>query len=1157
MLSKFSQILLLLLITFSVSAAPDSSQVDRSCVDILENTVHDGFKVADGYKSTVCNNDFAMTAINLLMANIYDNDAVVKDIYENLNLPVPNVAAENRMLAGLVELLAVTTSSLFFKLFLPIFLGAMLVMSLKLANGAKIKELTRQKQSWYAAAGLGSIAILVYPVDSYMFGQIIVVAVIGMALKIAVFILSSLLAVFNFEVMSSGNSGLNELRNEADYFADSMVKSAGAQRQVALRLNKVQSPTLKAVVNMGVDDVMKYNEEMGNDNWSFDLTSPKLITGEQSKPVTPRLYLTNMLSRSSIALEVKSPFQKRSRFHGADLREVSPTLAYSTKVGVGQSAIDRANILSYESLDRALGGIGVFGESPSDVEFYEPMIVSQEFEDEIFASNVFGVNQATNLTKNEAEFNKVLAAGVRREFTYELFSKALTPDDLKKNADILINRALNAYPLVQGSDQAELAQKRLRYINLTGLLLLGYFDLYEDQNHVAKNTDTNVWLFNPLNSDAFESKSKSGRPLFSMLEDAHKAQLAYSKIQCLDAAFNQKTSPNIQSQVSLLKDLNEGKMDVGNNSTNHTSQCFYYDKTGAIQMLLPDLLISEISSALDVGKHTPDQISEGLYLGRQVFLDEVSTKLLPEVDKHRGRIVNYAYNTSVLVNLASAQIVKQNDYASFDVVKEMRVKGVSSVVGYFAKSGQVVNKLAGEVRNNSISPEITVSVDRSSWVADFGEDWVEDNPEYVDKIVSQTIDFGGNFDTISSGRYTSDYIGAGETDSGFQWYWTMDQVMKEVVNMMLVSPDILIEGFGMGGEGDSVSDAYKKCADGSCFSFSNHPIITLVQYGTELIFTGVMLTLLDGVVDALYTFTDDVSDFVTQFTNGAVGGDKTGVILGGLAKVAGGTFKVVMAALKAVMAIVAPLGTLYLLMGIMLALVLPIIPMVGHLIAWVMWFLESLLVFVLYPLFLMLVMVKVDGRRLLGIGKFLGIHLSILFKPALLLVSFIMFYALSYVGIYMINSIVGVLLPDTSENSILTSVTGAFIAILSLLVTVYLYYKLIYKINETTLQIPDRVFRYIGVQGFDVGGVGELESFVGGAALARGVGGAAAKLPEMAQKSQKKQLEASLKKEMSGNFKKELDGRLGAQRKDIGDALSNAGVNVDLDKILQDHGGDK
>lgn len=1132
-LIKVTLALLLMSFSISISAAP---RLGNECNEILVSDERGSFSVADGESATICDSDFITAMMNLMLSSVYEADSLVVFAYDLLDIPPPARPDQiEQGLYGMIALVPEVTLRLFYFVLLPIALAYVIYRSVIIFSSNKREKGAGEgylggNVAWFV--GFGLFAFLCYPLDNYMIGQVLVIAVAFSAIKIATILLSGMIFVMNFENDMSGEISESQFFDDGMVFARSSVSELVALRQSAIALNLSNIRTEFFELTEAPDDLSGFDPNMGVINESHVIRS--MFSGKKDVPVTPESLIYSFLTSSSASYSASSPM---TGIYG--IEAFNDNLGFSSHVGLGQSTSTPLKAMTYSSMNASiLGGIGLFRDSSGPGGFYEPMARSEIGEEELYESPNIAKTTLVLNDNDSSIIHSALGSGLSREFSYENLSSSSFNVDAY-SARLLEIASGNSSRISDSSIDSRFEFEK-GFIHAAGSVLLGFYDLFDHKN---LGNEKAVWLFNPMNSDAFNTSGDA--PLFSLLKDAKAAEIAFLKSQCLTHVFDRDGFRNILSQADLYSDFVKGATRLSPSSFNHAFQCLGFNSDGVIEFYLPKSLIghldklNEMTGVTDYEKYEIIISSKGSYKSDIDSYDE-------EFELMLGKMATYVGNVKYLINNATIHLVSEYDNSPFDLAQTIRKYGVASVPSFFMKATSERGRLTSYVVGNNVEPARDVFVDGDFFIPSFDGDFIEDEPLVYDRIISSMMTFGEVFGFKSNGLVSESLVSTTVDELGFV-ETVKAEVVGRLIDSLVVGDSILVRGFGLGDEGTSLSEALKSEHQHGGYSVTQHPILTLAEVGQSMILSGVSIVLLGGVVDAAMNAPDLAIDRVVS-SFGQVG-DRGTTLLSGALSMFSGAFKIFLFSLKAVFILIEPLAKLYIFVGFILHFALPIVVVVRSMLAWLFWILNVIFLFTLYPLLIFLVFVRQNGKRLLSLDKFLNLHINVLMIPILNLIAFTTFFLMSHILILGLIGLLFILYP--SKEAVLAGF-GIYQVLffgLSINVVLYLIYRFTMHIEEHCYKFPSYLFKFLEREQIGSGETLDIESVVGAAAISHGVqsgvSGASDKLVNnVAMKAAKKQIRSE--------HSKGVDFAMREQRRTVQLALDKSGHNVDLELLLSE-----
>lgn len=1165
MFSKIPILLISFLLMLPLQVLADdgnSTPPSNDCANIVspdntEGTSAPTVKSDDDWK--LCKGDFSATAVNMLFNEAYKTDGFVQQVFDWGGMPKPNDAGY-KMISGLIDMTAYSVASLFFKVFIPIYFIALVVMAVKLAKGAKAKETLKNKESWYAVGSLFLLAFMLYPVDKYMLGQVLVIGAAIFALKLGLFVLSNTISIFDFNASIDSEFDDYTLKRAAEEVASAMILEQVAARQSALRLNRYGMKSTEREVN---DEPSDLDPFVGVGGHGEDTS--RWLDGSSDEKVTNQMYATNALAQSVVYVS-RTPVVEPVGILGADWGVTGNSMGYQMRLSYGQTASSQREAIAHSSLTD-LGDTGdayITKRITHSPKFFEPYAIENEdikalYQQPMISQNSISIGSAPDVTYSgydediHGEANIQMIDSIREMgLQGALQSSDWMREDLGETELAgLANRIVLKAQEFSKQFYGDSSEGEIPFIQTSTSFLMGYHSIGgTDISGKSASEQEGLWFaYNPNKLNALrQGEFGDSRSLVtSMMARAQDASFELSRMYCLGALNSEKgdDAENVISQLRLyvaVKNEGESVLSTKNAPTNHSGQCLYYDNSG-IKTVFPDDFVAIAESAFEDRNLIQPENLKAYLVGQagEKLADDIDAASLKAKEAKRD-IYAAMYNVQRVLNLAGKQLVAEStgEEMTLNILNSLRTQGLASVVGYLARVAQELSNASNKIKDSHVPVEANVFVDAISLTPPRS---IKETEEEGDK--DKELEMAAAF--MNVGGAVKEFLGSGSVaalkgaPTGMSISATLEGITDYLVGMVLLDQSILAKGFGV--NGDSYVKGLAGCSDGGCYKFSQHPIITLSLYGSELLFGGLVISVLSAFADFIAKGISSLGDVIGGLGDslgGGIASSAVSVVASWGMSLVGVFAKVVSVIFSILMQLIAPIGMLYLVLGALLCFFLPVIPIVGYLMSWIMWLLELAMVFVFFPIFLALWSIKVEGRRLLSSGKAMGLYLSLMIKPVLFLSSFILFFAMTYVVIYLINSLAGVMLSSFAVSGIYM----AMMQVLSMMVILYLYYKCISKVHASTQELPNRILSYIGVQGFDVGGLSDTESMLGASGLASGfkntINGAGQQVSKALQK-------------------KEYDKVREQERADITNALKEQGIDMgtQIDDALKSYRGDK
>lgn len=1164
-----------LLITLSLFVGISSSAID--CSSILETDGNSIPAIPKEMAWAICDNDVAMNAINLVTGDLASTSGV-KAVYEIMGAPeVPKLPDNLAMSSKLFTTLISATTALFFWGILMIKAAQVVPSIIKGMTGEDATGLLKDAKTWYAAITLLVLGVLMYPVQGVMFGQLIVIGIIVLAIKVSNFLLSVFIGVFSFKVnIDERVADPNIYKDEGVQYANRLVDIMVSQLQMASTFGKINSSTTEARMNMTSANLATVSKDSvhGDREWVRD--------GEKRQPVTVRDYVLNAIS-PSVIVTFLSPVVSTTRvvaggayssgYNSVDVLTAKNIAGATFKITSGQVVSLGASGISNETKSStALSGVGAFGQinNFAGSKLLESYIDPKVNEGVLFNSVNFGRVQTNTNTKDTLSLKLLIGSGITEELTREVLNAntmstktvGVYANKLINLADTYVEQYKQQYSNAGANDGEltfdQIKQLKQEFIRTSQPYLLGYYD-HVNRNDIEKSKDID-FAYNPKRIDSIYLSDKGkDNLLIRNLADAQRAATWFMRNKCTEFAFSDKYASQLYSEARLIKALTEDEnslMTAHDAASNHSAQCIMYNGLGNIEFLVNDDIAQELNTMLDAQKENganDNELRVKLFEAKWKKAESYLNQTHANMNKSKEGIANHYANINAIIKLAGYLVTAKfeqpqeenannTDLADYKILSSLREGGAMVLPSYFSRLSNLTSKLSSQFNSFDIAASGIVDLEEDTLITGIKDGVQRYNKTDIESWSGAFIPVGAALNGVKNPDVV--YVPLTNDEARETKEADEDSVtfVYKLMDAIIPAQDVLVGGFGLDkptGDSTFVGGMISCANTGKCYQFSQHPLATLTMYGQEIMAKGLVIIVANEILKALTNLkevTDGLFDTLGKVTGQSAAakalkyGFKGGFMLVEVALLLG----------TVVTDILRPFANIMVVMGIMLSFVLPLVPVVGWLLASIMWILESMMVIIFYPLLLALAFIKVNDQPILSTRKFVGLHVSVLIKPALYVSTYVFFFGILYSAFYVVNTAFGQILLtlDSADSGAFKSIGVIISMILTFVSLLYLYFKIVVVLSSKCIELPDVVLGYIGIQGLAPKPIGEAEALIGGGLLAHkandlfaqttGVGGKI-----LGDKAKQRMIEKAISKDRAANQ----------------DALKHAGVDVNLNDV--------
>jgi hypothetical protein len=657
-----------------------------------------------------------------------------------------------------------------------------------------------------------------------------------------------------------------------------------------------------------------------------------------------------------------------------------------------------------------------------------PLFIQDQGVDDVFEqSNVMSISSPEiNLDRKVIQ---AIAKSPQIEKMAELLVAPNTSEkQLQRNAQ-LVGDALLA--LVKETKLAFPKAAPSQIIRVATGLLDGTYSIKATRGGISSFT----YRFTP-----FAIPAQQGEPLFTLLRLANESVKAGRMVACVKNLDKAGTEIGAMYQIAKEgKSINDKFKSLSNAPFGHPV-CIYPTSSGDVELLLSS---DAKAKAFAIYQHS---VSGGATAPLAVLLGDLKRELEQVGDKpeivaltedsqaHFKTLVDYFNVLGTSSRYAAAKYMGEADSeANKQADQELREKGAIGLLLSFMSSAHRSMAFADAIRASESKTNIFVGKEeQTGWMprkvietkADAQNAAIPTNKDLVSVLT-------GNAEQVAR-MSTKD-----ESMTGSAWAEYLMQGME----YLIPDSDLLVDRLGLGDDGLAVGLA--GCASSNtCINFSGHPVHAIVSFSNSMLEGGVIVLIIDSVIQNLNSYLQNMTGN-GEDTDGVLEQAKAFALqvasnLAGPLKLITG-FMFVVAMISAVLAKLA-LGGVF--AGAIGAILMPL-KVVFSAVAPVLKALTDLISLVaLLPVLLAMSIIKFDREPIVSGLSVLKLTVAGLLTLPLITLSFVVFIVLSYVGVFLVNSIVGVAtLSANGSGVITTAIAGVVSVVIWLAFVIYVIFK--------------------------------------------------------------------------------------------------------------------
>ncbi|CAH7375218.1 membrane hypothetical protein [Vibrio chagasii] len=1068
MLPRFVKLLVIAILSFSqLSALAEGATVDRdhTCSNILD--------VNNSYNHRIiCNDDLIATSLSMLFTDAYANSNSIRSSYDSSGLPSPTLnighdATEIHIMSKMVTSISVAMMKIFYFLALPFFTIAILLKSVEIMKEESIGGALKKPEVWGSSLYFMTVAILVTVNDGFMVGHTLVLFLAGTGLAFGNQLLSSIIHTFDAstEINEPSKFSYDQFMHEGYMFASEIITGTQVVTDSVSFMDTALFHGTSSEERVLKSD---YKDEPFNKTVSDAYNSKEELTIGQ--------VAAHRVASGSVRLMQQNPIIKT--YQGRSL----------TETVMVRPSVNHAHTLSKY---RAQNGIGV-----------RPLIDLDNklsSADDVFDKTDVFVSSVLVPTVSPSEVEKFSRNGFFKVLSNHYLKNDHDNLDTDQGASDYIKQLEKVAHYIR--DDVDEADRQSIY-QMIPLFMLGYSD---ESVEVSLTNNVRTTWYNPADVNGVESGSMSPAQEF-ILNHALKANRHTTAATCATALMF-KGGDGEKDRVNVLQDIHMAR-EIIKNSDNPWSgkdlkaegasfQCFY-SNNGSPESVLHELFFSADTHPLFEVEPSDD-----------LSLEEATNLILIDMDDELERFAQshmalardsrkiiasvYAISIASTGRIAMMSVEAGSDDVMRDSLIDIRKKGAGALHSYFFQLGAIMREYReayGSVISANVDSIFNVDVEygvgkfanenliSSAWNKIWGDTGRKDAmQEAIDSHVSTEL---MQRKGVSGDDAVLAYMGSDDTVSD-EGMFTL--ILDNVMQFFFINSDILQDGFGFDNN-SSLAQNFKDCfAITNCININGHPMLVITEFGKDMFYRSLNMITLDFILrGVLIGAVNDLGNPDSKSLKG-----KAAAILFNNTPVGSGIM-FVLNLVGAMTKILANFSKVLLLAGLMLGYILPVLPLLTGLFLWAGWIFEVLIIFVIFPLIAFLAMARFDGKSLISFSTLASMLASIVIRPMLFVVSFLGLFSLSYVMFYLVNSV---------AFQLVSQITGGDLGVwsfvsrqLSLAIIVFIYYKVLTKVNNDMAQVPEHVCSYMGVKSFGAVAATGIEQLIAGKAIGDAIKGA-------------------------------------------------------------------
>lgn len=1069
MLKLLKRMSLLLLMGVSLSGAAMAETitskvvVDDRCSAAFES---DGGVKKDSY--VLCKQDVGLNAFSLSIGSVIQSNEAVRGIYDLFSVPLPQYSEIVNFISRPIGAVAAAAVDLCLVIVLMFSAYRVYMFGYRSMRDSSIEQAMRDPNTYKAFAGFGVVAALAYKVGDINVGQLLVIGCGLFAMKMTVYLFTAMIAIFDFGADHKATiNAYEEFLPQGETYATEIMRGLYGAQEGALRTN---------FANVAPENASMVKDE-ADMSWLEKFSSVFGFGLYDSKDPTAKEYFSGLFDDTSITMQQSSGMLHGGTggYHSSGLENRIVTGSSSANFTVKDSRLSNKELNAltsplfekahkYEDLFLNSTTLNLSSPLPDVPAGVFTMIAKDSIMDSLAGLMISGSGGSGS---SDTEFERIKSAG----------SKLLD----------LIVRVRAEYPEVTGADVTAIVQG-FAYGTLSVEAVL-------NRSNIASQT------FNPFIGAAQYRSNYAKEPFHFVVAEALSGTRELRRYNCI-----QNFDKSSQEITFLHKLESENwKTDIKDLVSGDVFPICILPKEGDITSYGTVAPEPMVKAAIEAAKAIESGASDSANL-EVILLQQAATAKIKVIEEssdtvnvtesgaalerskvHMRNIAAYFARVAAMSRFAALEGIKTSaDEDKVRFLKQLRQQGAVAISSYFMQLSKEQEKYTEVIYNATPKASAKSNLRVGGNMPNITTLWSND-----ESLVLKGANFPvneSNFSTqlqegssdIAAQSLRGDETGDGETE-------VMAEYVGMMLDMVIPADDVLKHGFGL--EGENLVDGLAQCTTTTnCVNFRQHPIATLSIFGKDMLMTGLVIVLVDSLVQALNQAINGDGNKGSDSDNGIDGGGflakLKGIGISLFAKITkiGPVIKV-LAIISSVFAI---FGKVFIVAGIFIGYVIPMMPYIAQVMMWLGWLAEFLILFCVIPLLIAFAFItKDDGEALFKPSSIISMMASVVLRAPLIFIAFMVFYTLSYAGVYLVNSTLFTLFRMEMEaDGILMSIVAAFSSIVFFVFTVGMYFLIFKSLVKMMTEMPDYVLRPMGVDSLNVQVTAGLETFIAAKTMA-------------------------------------------------------------------------
>lgn len=1018
----------------------------------------------------VCQQDVALNAMTLSIGSVVQENEVVQSLYKKFGVPIPNYSAIVTYISKPIGAVAAAAVQLCLIL-ISVFAAIRLYMAGSRAmRDAELSKMATDPSTYKSFLGFGLVAVLSYRFGDINVAQILVIGAGLAALTLTTYLFTAMISVFDFtSKQGSLEDSYKEFLPQGEMYANTIISSVYGAQSAVLRSN---------FMNVTPENANLISEASEGNFFQKALAS---IFGEfgiyLEEDPTAYEYFDGIFGDAHMTLRQHSGFTYRysGAYRGATELSTKSVNSSSLTVGDGRASSEESSGVTSPLFEKAYSYSDLFDAATtltlsSSLPSVEPKVIKH-----IAKSSL--INKLNDLIidpageTSDGENNHISSLGA----------------DLV----LLIKEVIDLYPEVKPIDVVSVFQG----------IALGSISAEAVQTNKLQITK----VFPPFIEASTFNEQYTKEPFHRVISQALSGAKAMRKYDCL------RNFADTGGEFQMLYNIydNGGSWDDKMESAYEGGDIFpicLYPMAGAAKSF--DSLAPEkmVAGAKDAVKRINSGISDSGNLGAilsqmQVVANkerldgstsggadsEVSLALVKAQD-HISTIAMYYARVAAIGRFAALEFIEHNQEQTKEAfMGNMRRQGALAVSSYFMQLSQEQSKYSEVIYNSEPKTSATSSLFDNTGMPPQTAMATSDErlSEKRSLLPKNGWDLSAHLSTDNPDLAAQSMRGDDPNNDGDA---LVSEFVAEVADMIIPAQDVLMDGFGM--KSDTFIESMESCATTTgCVEFTQHPIATVSLFGKDMLYTGMIIVMVDSFIQAIDKAINGGGES-SSADDKKGGGGFLGKIGGFVKKIAAKLMAVgwVIKVIAVISSIFAIFGSVFMFAGMFVGYLVPLMPFVTQVMMWVAWLAEFLILFVIVPLLVAFsFMVREDGTPLFKGTSILSMMAAVVLKAPLIFISFMVFYTLSYAGIYIINSTMFTVFSIDFASGLgpISAILQIMSAVIFFVFVVAMYFLMFKNLTKLMSELPEYALRPMGIQSLNIQVNAGVESFIMTSAINR------------------------------------------------------------------------